>query len=424
MAKKYNTRHKLTWFAPANCWKKFRNGKVYYLGKGLCKGKGDLEGYHAALREWVRLLPDIVDASESHDEPLYTDPKILAGASNVYATNYSALGKVAKPSAHNVCDLPRDIAGLVAAFLAECRTMAEAGQFTLANYNDIYHRLNDFVGYCNHVEATGLESLNNSLLASYRNTQIKLTTLPKDQGGISDASARKRLQFLARFVNWLAEREAIEAIPKIINRKFAAVKIAPPSPKFYTVEQVTTLVGDASPLLRACIMLALNTGATQVDVATLEHSHISKSGDLSRPRNKTGIDSAYVLWPETIAALREVQTKPKDSKLVLLSESGKPLVRESFKDDGRVVKVDSINSMFKNLLKRTGMDGLGLAFKHFRKTSANLLAQKYPPHVTDKFLAHISNGMRKHYAKEHMTDEYREALEYLRTAYNLNGGEK
>jgi hypothetical protein len=49
----------LTWFGPRTCWKKFAQGKVYYLGRGQCRGKWDTVGYQAALQEWRRITQDI-----------------------------------------------------------------------------------------------------------------------------------------------------------------------------------------------------------------------------------------------------------------------------------------------------------------------------------------------------------------------------
>jgi hypothetical protein len=43
---------KLTWHEARPCWKEYADGKTYYLGKGKCKAKYDMDGYHAALKEW------------------------------------------------------------------------------------------------------------------------------------------------------------------------------------------------------------------------------------------------------------------------------------------------------------------------------------------------------------------------------------
>jgi hypothetical protein len=54
-ARGFFVRFRLTWFALRMCWKKHARGKVHYLGKGKCKGKYDMDGYHAALDEWNKL---------------------------------------------------------------------------------------------------------------------------------------------------------------------------------------------------------------------------------------------------------------------------------------------------------------------------------------------------------------------------------
>ena len=74
--------------------------------------------------------------------------------------------------------------------------------------------------------------------------------------------------------------------------------------KLFTPEQVKLLIQNASPALKAMVLLSLNTGMNNADLANLKQSHINfKSGWLDYPRHKTGIERRAKLWPETINAV-------------------------------------------------------------------------------------------------------------------------
>jgi len=67
---------KLSWFAPRKCWKKFRDGQMYYLGKGKCKEKYDKEGYQAALTEWEQIEAKLNTAKNPPDLRTDEDKRI------------------------------------------------------------------------------------------------------------------------------------------------------------------------------------------------------------------------------------------------------------------------------------------------------------------------------------------------------------
>lgn len=70
------------------------------------------------------------------------------------------------------------------------------------------------------------------------------------------------------------------------------------------------------PLLRAAVLLGINGGLGNTDVANLQFEHLDlKSSWLDYPRGKTGIPRRVPLWAETVKALKEViaaRPTPKD----------------------------------------------------------------------------------------------------------------
>jgi integrase len=77
-------------------------------------------------------------------------------------------------------------------------------------------------------------------------------------------------------------------------------------------------IDGASVQLRAMILLAINGGLGNADVASLPLSAVNlESGWLDYPRVKTGIDRRVPLWRETVAAIRGAIAKrpePRDDK--------------------------------------------------------------------------------------------------------------
>ena len=59
---------KLTWVPQRKCWRKYREGKTYYLGKGKCSEKYDREGYATALAEWGEIAAKLNEQPTSADK--------------------------------------------------------------------------------------------------------------------------------------------------------------------------------------------------------------------------------------------------------------------------------------------------------------------------------------------------------------------
>ena len=77
--------------------------------------------------------------------------------------------------------------------------------------------------------------------------------------------------------------------------------------RMFEAEQLRQLLEKAAPLLRAMILLAVNCGYGNHDVATVSRKHCDlKTGWVNFPRPKTGIDRRAKLWPETVRAIRKV----------------------------------------------------------------------------------------------------------------------
>lgn len=130
--------------------------------------------------------------------------------------------------------------------------------------------------------------------------------------------------------------------------------------KLFTAAEIRQLVEKANPLMKAAILLGINSGILASDLASMERRHID--GDwviFARP--KTGIDRMFWLWPETKAAI-EAAARPEG--LLFLRRGGKPVVSE--REGGQ--RTDVIGQGFWMLKKRIGLEGTNRGFEALRHT--------------------------------------------------------
>ena len=220
---------------------------------------------------------------------------------------------------------------------------------------------------------------------------------------ISPTTAKKRLDSVRLFLQWVYERKPEFELPRNLNRHFASVRVDPPKPMQFTVEEVQTIFNAASQRTKLYIALAANCGYTQVDIATLEASHIDwNNGLIKRDRNKTRSPQVHKLWPVTITLL-ERECRQTQSGLVLLDQKGQPLKRDVIKLNGEVTTYDSIRLAFDRTMTKIGMAKDKRRFKTFRKTSADLIEKHCPeyPHLSSQFLAHSETATKRYYVGRH-----------------------
>ncbi len=112
----------------------------------------------------------------------------------------------------------------------------------------------------------------------------------------------------------------------------------------------------AGPNMRAMILLAINGGLGNTDLALLPIGAVDlKGGWLRYPRAKTAIGRNIPLWPETIDSIRQVLTArpepadPEDAGLLFIGPRGKSYVG---KHKGYRVTAETTR-----VLKKAGIEG-------------------------------------------------------------------
>ncbi len=107
-------------------------------------------------------------------------------------------------------------------------------------------------------------------------------------------------------------------------------------PQLFTAEQIQSLLKAAEPHMKAMILLAINGGLGNTDLALLTANAFDlKSAWLDYPRPKTGMPRRIPLWPETVAAVREAIEKRRpakneaDAKLLFIGARGTSYVNHT-----------------------------------------------------------------------------------------------
>lgn len=204
--------------------------------------------------------------------------------------------------------------------------------------------------------------------------------------------------------------------------------------KLYEREEVLAILNAADVQLKAMILLGVNCGFGNTDVASLPISAVDlETGWINFPRPKTQIDRRAPLWPETIAALKTAlavridATDPAASGLCFVTRTGRPWVRiqekatderpEEDKHKTRpAVPVDSLAGQFSKLLRRLDINGRrGLGFYTLRHCFETQAGESKDQVAVDAIMGHVDSSMAANYRHRISDERLRAVVEVVRT---------
>jgi len=517
------TTTEITPFRTKRCWKKYRNGKVHYVGQGQVKPKGtspwddgrytgkrtDCPYYQQALEEW-KLIRRKLDSDEANgvdtgtphyqqhlkrwrkqvadlqrnpnivstlslndllrgDEP---SPEQQAGNGHMQTTlpDSSMAHAYHKPPPSFDLSKPEiscsDIPGLIEAYLADQRLMAESGQFSKAHYGEMREKLTYFQEYADDCNLSDIGEIDAKRLKHFHKVQLYCLAHPEEKAWVSFSTVKKRLNCVKNFLLWCEDGRAYQSPGYLL--KFNKVK--PPridsdvesngsgNPVFSPAE-IRELWNLATQRTRLYLLLGLNCGFTQVDISSLHWSHYDKeAGVINRLRNKTkhherSVRQVFELWPET-KCLLEKFAKPISSGLMLRTDKDNELLTRQINDDGSYTKSDSINMAIQRLrtqwfkrqifanhpelagrqisktateekngrvasMLRQKRQSDNRGFKILRKSAANELENSAEhKELVSLFLAHSERATKRFYVNPDY-DALIPATKYLRGVYGL-----
>jgi integrase len=156
-------------------------------------------------------------------------------------------------------------------------------------------------------------------------------------------------------------------------------------PRLFQAGDCRKLVDGASQPLRAMVLLALNCGFGQSDLAALPLTALDlDTGWVTFPRPKTGLSRRAKLWPETVQAVREAlevrpgPAAPEFAPLAFLTRpgrrgpGGRPWVRVRDRGNRPATPIDAIAPEFSKLCERLGIQGPAFyGLRHVYRTVAD-----------------------------------------------------
>jgi integrase len=186
------------------------------------------------------------------------------------------------------------------------------------------------------------------------------------------------------FLKYLVSLRKIEPLRNLDNA--FPIDGVPEEPEPWTLDEIHEAFRLACPRMRLYMLLALNCGMGQGEIAVLQSKEVDyEAGTISRYRFKTRKSKkkwkvTYKLWPITLELLRQFDT---GGETVLLSERGnKPLWREGRRD----LITQKFNGVREKM--RETRPEFDRTFYMLRGTAGSMIQAEYSKDLADMFLAH------------------------------------
>ncbi len=417
---------KLSWFKPTKQWKKYIGhcacGKsMHYFGTGA--GKTDQEGYKKALARYQEHLEKFPppDPTTTQWEKITGETAPESRLLKLHGLNRYTAGfytPPAAPGAKTVKDALKLFQDTKKARMHATAKAKVAGvvlnkkeRMSPNRFSLIYRASNafgEFVGFDRSIESIGAEDLQ----------RYYLHLMEKVAAGGKDGYAARNLNIAKQFITESAELDLL-ALPK--NLKRLSISDTPGEKNPFTNPEIKTLLERATDRTRLYIMLLLNTGMQNADIAALTWDMVDfKSGRITKAREKTNaIKVSWKLWPETLRLLK--QEKSNDPNLVLVNDDGKPLQSEKLKDNGNYQKVDNISTAYFRLCRQQLKQRKIKALKYFRQTSATRLDTKNDyRHLIGVFMGHSPRDIAHSNYVDYSQGTLDKACLWLRESYELD----
>jgi len=186
--------------------------------------------------------------------------------------------------------------------------------------------------------------------------------------------------------------------------------------KMFDAAELRRIIDAAGVPMRAMVLLGINAGFGNTDVASLPFAAVDlAAGLIDFPRPKTGVARRCPLWPETVTAIREavaIRPTPKsgaDADIVFLVATGRRWVRPA----GDSV-TNNLSIRFAELLKSLALHRDGLNFYALRHTFRTVADAARDPVAIDLIMGHSDPSMGAHYRERIDDDRLRAVADHVR----------
>lgn len=197
------------------------------------------------------------------------------------------------------------------------------------------------------------------------------------RGGVFGRQVKRRsnetvasdVRRIRTFVQWSVDCELIPA-PRWskmfapATRSSAVVNPQAKPFKGFEPKQLRAIIEAASVHFKPIVLLALNGGVGNFDISEMTMAHVEsiKSKSVREhwcdlPRIKTGNERRFVLWPETVEAIRNylvLRRRPlsnNDTKRLFITQTGRPWIEIDSEGESK----DSIGMTFRKLRIEAGL---------------------------------------------------------------------
>ncbi len=305
---------------------------------------------------------------------------------------------------------------------------------------------------CNRFLTAKLQLLKNDELTArtfddYRDTAERIATCFGSRRLVSDLAVDdfdKLRAELAKTLGVFALSNAIQRVRSVFRYGFEAelmekpVRFGPtfkrPSnksmrlaraekgPRLFESAELRKLLKVADVQLKAMILLAVNGGLGNSDIANLPLKKLDLAGGwLDFPRPKTGIERRIPLWPETVAAVKAAIAKrhepkdPSDAGLVFITKYGHNWgklgrfdgeVGLAQPNDGKKKRkrISSNNSLSKAFRELASDAGVTRTFYDLRHTFRTIGDEAKDQPAVNSIMGHADESMAAVY-REHISDQ-------------------
>lgn len=185
-------------------------------------------------------------------------------------------------------------------------------------------------------------------------------------------------------------------------------------PRLFEADEIRRILDAADPVMRAMVLLGVNCGFGNTDVASLPQPAVDlDNGWIDFPRPKTEINRRVPLWPQTNEILTEaIECRPHpkdeaDKELCFLTIRGTPWVRVTPQksDSSRYSRRDQVSVRFSGLLKKLEINGRnGLGFYTLRHVFETIAGESRDQVAVNAIMGHVDNSMANAY-RERISDE-------------------
>lgn len=365
-------------------WAKKVRGRLVYFGKAENDPKGD-----AALAKWLEQRDDLLAGRKPR---VSGDGLTVADLCNRFLTAKYHKLQCAELSPRSFADYKATTDRIVAVF----------GK----------RRLVDDLG------ADDFSTLRRDI-ASTRNPESVGNEINRVRGvfkfGIDNHLIERAIRYGSNF-----KRPSRRVLRKVRNER---------EKKFLEANEIREMIDTAGVQLRAMILLGINCGLGNSDVANLPIAAVDlENGWIDFPRPKTGIGRRCPLWSETIAAIRawlDARPTPKDQEahghLLFVTAKTKRAwnrelhINEANEDLDEVAKKclkasdNPLSKEIRKLLNKLEITRRGVAFYSLRHVFETVGNESRDQVAVDHIMGHADESMAARY-REHIADDRLQAV--------------